>query len=175
MTIVKDLMVPVVDCGTVDQEMSLCEAIRTLKRTQNTLLVLDRDHRVVGKLGQTDIVTSIYPGHRHQNGSEAIAHTSLAGLSPALLNSLMQRYSPWNESLEQRCQEVLNLKVKDCMCTPRTDEYVQDSDSLEVAVNQFIAGHHQSLLVIRGDGIAGVLWLVDVLEQIAFGCADRNE
>ena len=175
MRIVKDLMVPVEDCGTVNQEISLCEAIRTLKRTQGTLLVLDKDHRVVGKLGHTEIVTSIYPTHRHQDGSEAIAHTSLAGLSPALLNSLMERYSNWNESQEQICQRLLNLKVKECIRTPSSDEGVLESDLLEVAIHKMVKGRHQSILVTGAKGIVGILTLADVLEQIARGCGEWDE
>ena len=66
MTLVKDLMATVEECGTVHQEMTVGEAIRTLASAQikqrspaglsqgGALLVLDQDNRVVGKIGQTD-------------------------------------------------------------------------------------------------------------------------
>ena len=129
----------------------------------------------MGKLGHTDIVTSIYPRHPHQNGSEAIAHTSLAGLSPALQNSLMQRYSHWHESLEQIYQRLLDLKVKECMCTPSSDEGVLESDLLEVAIYKMVKGRHQSILVTGTEGIVGILTLADVLEQIGRGCGDWDQ
>ena len=63
MNIVKDLMVSVGECGTVHQDTTVRQAIRTLKLARDkqpaswgafkyrVLLVLDDDHRVVGKLG----------------------------------------------------------------------------------------------------------------------------
>lgn len=62
MKFVKDLLVPGEECGTIRPEMTLCEAIRTLKRTPNrqrapaevfkyeASLVLDTGRSVVGKL-----------------------------------------------------------------------------------------------------------------------------
>jgi CBS domain-containing protein len=56
--------------------------------------------------------------------------------------------------------------VKDCMHTPGNDEYVQQSDSLELAVHQLVMGHHQSLLVTDGERVVGILTLTDVFEGI---------
>ena len=187
MKIVKDLMVPVEECGTVHQEMTLCEAIRSLKRTPNRqraqggvfsysgLLVLDTDRSVVGKLDSADIVVNMDPGYRYQEGSEAIAHTSTTGLSPAMLKSLMQQNFIWKESFQQICQRVLDLKVRDCMCTPGNDTCVLESDLLEAAMHKLAIGHHQSLLVIRDEVIVGVFKLNDVFEHIARNCRDWNE
>jgi len=178
MEIVKDLMLPVEECATVNQEMTVREAIQVLKRAQEkqraeggayqyrALLVLNEDNEVVGKLSHRDIVMSMEPKYRSQKGSEAIAHIFAAGLSPVLLKSMMQRYSFWGESFERRCQEVLNVKVKDCMHIPGNDEYVQQSDPLGLAIHQLIMGHHQSLLVTEGDCLVGMLTLTDVFEGI---------
>ena len=187
MKIVKDLMVPVEECETAHQNLTVCEAFETLERTRvghrphggtfkfGVLLVLNKNERVVGKLDHADIVMSMDPSFQGQEGSEAIAHTSTAGLSPAPLRSLTQRSSAWAESLEQRCRKVLGLKVRDCMCTPSSDECVLESDLLEVAIHKLAIGRHQSLLVTEGDCIVGVLMLGDVVEQIAKGCVDWNE
>jgi len=178
MEIVKDLMVPVEECVTVNQEMTVREAIQILEKAQEkqrakggayqyrALLVLNEENQVVGKLSHLDIVKNMEPKYRSQKGSEAIAHIYAAGFSPALLKSMMQRYSYWDESFERRCQEVLSVKVKDCMHTPGNDEYLQQSDSLELAVHQLVMGHHQSLSVTEGDCIVGILTLTDVFEGI---------
>lgn len=178
MEIVKDLMVPVEECVTVNQEMTVREAIQILEKAQEkqrakggayqyrALLVLNEENQVVGKLSHLDIVKNMEPKYRSQKGSEAIAHIYAAGFSPALLKSMMQRYSYWDESFERRCQEVLSVKVKDCMHPPGNDEYLQQSDSLELAVHQLVMGHHQSLSVTDGDCIVGILTLTDVFEGI---------
>ena len=178
MKLVKDLMVPAGECATVHQEVTLGEALQKFKAIGKgqsgaressecgALLVVDQDNQAVGKLGRTDIVMSLDPGYRSQGDSSAIAHTATAGLSPALLRSLLHRYSAWNESFDARCQSVLVLTVEECMCQPSSSECVMDSDPLEVAVHKLTISHHQSLLVVGTQGIAGILSLSDVFREI---------
>ena len=186
MNIVKDLMVPVGHCGTVHQDMTVRQAIRTLKEAQDkqrasrgafryrVLLVLDDDNRVVGKLGHFEIVMNMDPIYRSLEYSGEIVHTSTAGLSQTLLKSLLRWDSLSNESFEQRCPRVLNLKVKSCMCIAMTDECVLETDSLEVAIHKLTIYRQQSLLVMGLGGIAGILRLTDIFEQIAQGTGDWN-
>ena len=178
MKLVKDLMVPAEECATVRQEVTVGEALQKFKATGNgdsgvrgslecgALLVVDQGNRAIGKLGRTDIVMSLDPGYRRQGDSSAIAHTATAGLSPALLRSLLHRYSAWNESFETRCRSVLVLTVEECMCQPSSSECVMDSDLLEVAVHKLTVSRHQSLLVVGTQGIAGILGLCDVFREI---------
>ncbi|MDY6912495.1 MAG: CBS domain-containing protein [Chloroflexota bacterium] len=187
MKLVKDLMVPIEEYATVNQEMTIREAVEALEQAQEkyqarkyvykhrALLVLDNERNVVGKLSQLDIVMNMEPKYRSEKGSEAIAHTATVGFSPALLKSMMDWYSLWNEPFEKKCREVLRLKVKDCMYTPRNDEYVQREDSLEVAIHQLVMGRHQSLLVTGDDRIVGVLRLTDVFQQITLACKETPE
>ena len=178
MKLVKDLMVPAEECATVRQEVTVGEALLKFKAMGKSeggvrgssecgaLLVVDQGNRAVGKLGRTDIVMSLDPGYRRQADSSAIAHTATAGLSPALLRSLLHRYSAWNEPFETRCQSVLVLTVEECMCEPNSSECVMDSDLLEVAVHKLTISHHQTLLVVGSQGIAGILSLGDVFREI---------
>ncbi len=179
METVKDLMVPVAEYATVHEDQTLGVAIRTLARVREKrrvsgedyrprgLLVLGQKNRVVGKLSQMDIVMNLEPKYRTTTGSEALAHTATAGLSPELLKSMMDWYSLWDESFEQRCQKVLNMEVKDCMHLPRKDEYVREEETLEVAIHQLVMGRHQHLLVTRDRNIVGILRLSDLFERVA--------
>ena len=180
MRTVKDLMVLANQCASVHQDISVREAVRILKCTENrqgpcrvpfehgALLVLDEDNRFVGKLCRTDIVMKVDPACRARERPEAIAHTSTAGLSPALLRSLMEGHSLWSETFEQRCQKVLDLTVADCMCTPGSSEYVLETDLLDLAIHRLVIGSHQSLLVTGGEVIVGILSLTDVFEGLAW-------
>ena len=184
MEIVKDLMVPLEECATVGQEITIGQAILALKKSRDNqvasstssrflctgypaMLVLDDESWVVGKLGQTDIVLNLDPNYQGHGGFQAIAHTATAGLSPALLKSLVQWDSVWNESFEHRCRKVLNLKVKDWMCGAASEERVLESDPLQVAIHKLAVGYHQSLLVTSHDEVTGILRLSDIFEQIA--------
>ncbi len=51
-------------------------------------------------------------------------------------------------------------------------EYVKEDSGLNEAVHQLIMGHHQSLLVSRGEEIVGVLRLTDIFMEI---CTARKE
>ena len=187
MKLVKDLMVPAEQCATVRQEVTVGEALRKFKAMGKgqsgvresaecgALLVVDQGNRAIGKLGRTDIVMRLDPGYRRQGDSSAIAHTATAGLSPALLRSLLHRYSAWNESFETRCQSVLVLTVEECMCQPNSSECVMDSDLLEVAVHKLAISHHQSLLVVGTQGIVGILSLSDVFGEIDGEWCARHE
>ena len=179
METVKDLMVPVAEYATVHEDQTLGEAVITLAKVREKrrmrgedyrprgLLVLGQENRVVGKLSQMDIIMDLEPRYRTTTGSEALAHTATAGLSPALLKSMMEWYSLWDESFEQRCQKVLNMKAKDCMHLPRKDEYVGEEEPLEVAIHQMVMGRHQHLLVTKDREIVGILRLTDLFERVA--------
>jgi len=58
------------------------------------------------------------------------------------------------------------LEVKYFMYTPDDGEYIRDDAELNKAVHRLIEGRHQSLLVTRGDDIAGVLRLTDVFKLV---------
>ena len=184
MKIVRDLMVTVSKCDCIHQGVTIRDAILTLERGQNgphagedgftngVWLVLNNDSLVVGKLSPTDIVMNMDPIYRSQQGPQAIAHTATAGLSPALLKSLTENSPSWSKSFGQACQNVLNLRVKDCMRPPRDNECVTESETLEEAIHKLTADRLQSLLVTSGDRIVGILRLADVFQQLPLVCVN---
>ena len=186
MDLVQNLMLPIGKCLTVNQDMTVCQSIHVLESSyrelrdtgqelgQTTLLVLDEDNRVVGNLCYRDIVASMEPRYQSQRSSEVVAHLFASGLSPLLLKSMMERHSLWEGSFDQRCQEVLNARVKDCMHTPKSNEYVAQEEALEVAVHQLIIGRHQTLLVTEGENIVGVLSLSDPFQRLCLLCRDLD-
>ena len=182
MELVKELMLPIDQCVTVNQDWTVRDSIRLAQEAEEqrrrngevlsprALLALDDEDRVVGKLNHQDIVTNMEPRYRAQRSHETIAHIFAAGLRPALLKSMMERYSYWTETFDEKCQQVLDVKVKDCMHTAKREEYVRHSAPLELAVHQLVIGRHQSLLVIEGDSVVGTLTLADVLQRLRRLC-----
>ena len=69
--LVKDLMVPLSEYATVDEEATLFEAVLALEKAQEAfdhtqyrhraVLVLDRDQRVTGKVAQVDVLNALEP------------------------------------------------------------------------------------------------------------------
>lgn len=186
MNFVRELMLTSAKCGHISQDVTIREAIPMLERScdgprdggellnYGALLVLNKDNVVAGKLSPTEIVMSMDPNYHSQRGPDPIAHTATAGLTPALLKSLTQDLPSRWELFEQICQHVLDLKVKDCMCTPRSSECVLESETLEEAIHKFARGNHHSLLVTSGEKIVGILRLSDVFQQLTQGRSKLN-
>ena len=176
---ITELMIPIENYVTVYEDVTVGEAIKVLQKIRDKyqtegkqykprqLVVLDSDNKVVGRLNQMDVVSSLEPKYRSEPGDEAIKHISSSGISPTLLKEMMQWYSLWGESFSDRCKKVITMSVKDCMRLPRRDEYIAESESLETAVHQMVMGRHTALLVTRKDQVVGFLRLSDVFDQIA--------
>jgi CBS domain containing-hemolysin-like protein len=52
------------------------------------------------------------------------------------------------------------------METPTEGEIIAETATLDEAIHQFVIGHHQSLLVTRGEDIIGILRLTDVFTAV---------
>ena len=170
---VQELMVPLSEYTTVSEEATLYDAVLALEKAQQSfdpkkhrhraVLVYDKKHRVVGKLGQMDILKTLEPKYAEMGD---LVPLSRAGFSPEFLKSMIEKFALWDKPLTDICSKAAGLKVKDIMYTPTKGEYVEEDASLGEAIHQLVMGHHQSLLVTRGKKIVGILRLVDVFGRI---------
>ena len=60
------------------------------------------------------------------------------------------------------CQKAGEQNVKKFMYTPSEGEYIQANATMDQAINQFILGQYQSLMVAEKLDVIGVLRLADV-------------
>jgi len=79
---------------------------------------------------------------------------------------MIKSYGLWRKPLEGICRKAAEMKVKEIMHSPSEGEYVGENDTLDTAIHQLVMGHHQSLLVTRGEEIIGILRLCDVFRKI---------
>ncbi|UCB51335.1 MAG: CBS domain-containing protein [Deltaproteobacteria bacterium] len=166
-------MVPLAEYATVSEEATLFDAVLALEKAQEAfdpkkhrhraILVFDKKNKIVGKLGQLDILRALEPRYAEMGDLGTLSRT---GFSPQFLRSMVEKFALWDESLRDICSKAARLKVKDIMYTPTEGEYVEESASLGDAIHQLLMGHHQSLLVTRGKEIVGILRLVDVFKEI---------
>src|SRR5512139_2627594 len=153
---VKDLMVPLAEYATVNEDANLYAAVVALEEAQKkfrqdaykhrAILVLDREGRVVGKLSQLDVIKGLEAGYRKMGDFKGIAHT---GFSMEFIKSMVNKYDLWQKPLEDICRRSPHIKVKDIMYTPTEGEYVHQEATLDQALHQLVVGHHQSLLVTK--------------------------
>jgi CBS domain-containing protein len=172
---VKDLMVPLEEYATVSQDATLYEAVMALEKAHEELdrtrykylhraiLAFDENNHVVGKLSQLDVLKALEPKYREMGDPGRL---SRAGFSPQFLESIMEHHALWDKPLVDICKRATELVVKDFMYTPTEGEFVDQNDSLAKAIHQLVMGHHQSLLVTKGEEIVGRLRLTDVFKDV---------
>ncbi|MBU3951965.1 MAG: CBS domain-containing protein [Proteobacteria bacterium] len=183
--IVKDLMIPLSEYATVNDDADLSEALDALETAQEqfdksryrhrAILVLEKKTgKVIGKLSQLDVIRSLEPKYELFTEEKKFPQASMSylGFSPKFMNAILEQYELWYEPLNDICKNAGIKKVKEIMYTPTAGEYVNEEANLGVAVHQLIMGHHQSLLVIRDEDIVGILRLTDVFKEI---CIKRRK
>ena len=171
----KDLMVPLAEYATVSEDANVFEAFKALEDAQKAfspqryrhraVLVLDKEDRVVGKLGQHDIIQALEPQHKGFKNPEKGALDHL-GFSRTFIESVSLQYDTWDRPLQNLYRKALEQKVKAFMYKPTEGEYIEESVTINETIHRLIIGNHHSLLVTKGPDIVGVVRLTDVFELI---------
>ncbi|MFW5908649.1 MAG: HPP family protein [Desulfosalsimonas sp.] len=183
---VRDIMVPLEEYATIGQDASLFDAVLALEKAQaeyrrteskylhRAILVYDDKGKIVGKLSQLDILRGLEPKYR-QAAADDSGRMVASGFSQQFLRNMVKQFSLWDKPMADICKKATQMKAKDCMHLPEEGEFVREDDSLDVAINQLVMGHHQSLLATDDNGrIVGILRLTDVFKQIADAMKECN-
>ena len=173
MKIVKDIMVPLSDYPTVPMEATLREAVEALEKAQKKLdptryrhravLVYDDNKKIIGKISQLDVLKALEPKYDQMKDSRSLARF---GFSKEFMKSLFEQFNLLDKPLDDIGKKAGKLKVKEIMYTPSDGEFVAETATLNEAIHQLVLGHHQSLLVTRGEEIVGILRQTDVFKEV---------
>jgi CBS domain-containing protein len=171
--IVKDLMIPISEYETIPIESNLYEAALALDKAQKTyeqgmyphriLLISDENGEIVGKISQLDVLRALEPKGQQIHDSKTL---SRFGVSSQYLKPMLNQCGFWDKPLIDICRSAGRLKVKILVCAPAEGEYVPEDASLSEAIHQLALEHHQSLLVIRGKKIVGILRQTDLFKEV---------
>lgn len=169
---VKDLMVPLAEYATVEEDASLFEAVQALEQAQEhfdsekyrhrAILVVSKANHVIGKISQLDALKALEPKYSEFGSKGATA----IGFSKKFIMSIMKGHDMWSKPMTDLCRKAMNIQAKDIMYTPSEGEYIEENASLDQAIHQLVIGLHQSLLVTRIGYITGVLRLTDVFVAV---------
>jgi len=172
---VESLMVPIEEYATVSRDATLYEAVKALEKAQEeqdrkryhylhrSILVLDRNGRVEGKIGQLDVLMALEPKYKDMGDMESL---SRGGFSVDFMKSIMEMFSLCDIPFTDMCARAGDLKVKKFMNSLSEGEYVEADMALCEAVHMFVIGNHQSLLVTEDGEIIGILRLTDVFKEV---------
>jgi CBS domain-containing protein len=172
--IVKDLMVPLSEYAVISDDASIYEAVLALEKAQQAydqtkyrhrgILVKNKEGNIVGKLVQLDVLRALEP--KYEDMKSDTPGIAKYGFSRKFLLSMLETYKLFDKPLDDICRKAGLEKVSKYMHRPTEGEYIAEDDSLDRAIHLFVVGHHQSLLVTRGEKIVGLLRLTDVFAAV---------
>ena len=171
---VSDLMVPLADYVTVSEDATLGEAVAALKASQagvdpgkhphRAILILDKQHHVVGKIDLLTILRALEPKYEEMLSDKGPWHL---GFTRKFQKAMFESLRLWQDPLDKICKKSGGIQVKTFMASPVESEMIEIDASLGEAVHQLVIGHHQSLLVTDARQVVGILRLADVFQTIA--------
>ena len=169
--LVKDLMLPLNEYPTVNEDGTLLDAVNSLENAQHMLrdgshphravLVIDKDGNVIGKIGQLGFLKALEPGYNYLGDLQLL---SKSGLSTELIEVMKENFNFWNDSLKNICERAKTIRVRDVMHP--FSESVEEDASLMEAIHTIIMGQTFSLLVRKGQRITGIIRLSDLFSEI---------
>ena len=172
---VKELMVPLEEYATVSENANLLEAVIALDKAQEkfnrtpyrhrAILVLDQNGQIVGKISQHDVLMALELNYKYLLKNEKGALHRF-GLSDMFIKYTMEEYNVWNKPLDHLCKKAIQRNVKEFMYTPGEEEFIDENETMNIAIHKLIIGKHHSLIVTWKGKIVGVLRLTDVFENI---------
>jgi len=171
--VVKELMVPLSEYATVLEGSTLFDAVLALEKAEEEfdhakykhrgVLILDKTRRVIGKLGQLDVLRALEP---KEEGSGDIDELNRFGFSSNFVHKLRKQRRLKAAPLKDICSKASKLKVEDFMQAPSEGEFIEAEASLEMALMQLVMGRHLSLIVTRDTDIIGILRLTDAFAAV---------
>ncbi|MCG6878335.1 MAG: CBS domain-containing protein [Deltaproteobacteria bacterium] len=170
---VKELMVPLSEYATVPVGSTLFDAVLALEEAQEEfdhtkykhrgVLILDKNKRVVGKLGQLDVLRALEPKDAN---SGRISELSQFAFSSKFIHKLRKQRRLKAAPLKDVCSIASKLRVEDFMQTPSEGEFIEAEAYLDMAIMQLVTGRHISLLVTRNEEIIGILRMTDAFAAV---------
>jgi Mg2+/Co2+ transporter CorC len=166
----KEMMIPISDYVTVQKGDNLTEVLRAIEdrrvadqgHAHRDAIVVDENGRFVGKVTMIDIFRALEPNYRKTKAEEERQQT----LTDAFVERAVKDFKLWLEPVESVCERGSKVKVADAMHIPEKSEFIKEEDTLEKAMNYYVMGVHQPLIVRKGDDVTGVLRFGDVFEVV---------
>ena len=91
------------------------------------------------------------------------------------LKSMIQHHRLFDRTLDDLRKMAARIRVREFMHNVSADECIDENATLDEAIHILVMGHHQSLLVTRGDDIVGILRLTDVFSAVFQSLATLSE
>ncbi len=172
-TIVREFMTPVEDFPRISQDAPFGDAVAALEKAreefsagkvkQFLLLVEDGQGRVIGKVSPMDVLLGLEPGYLNLIDSSGLRFKDVN----YVVESMRAKARLWAKPFENLCQSATTRSAKDIMRRPVQSTRIKASDSMDAAFHHFLAGRHDSLFVMEGETVIGILKFSDVYHAVS--------
>jgi hypothetical protein len=173
-SLVKDLTVPISKFPKISDSATFSGAVFTLekaeeefnagKREQRIVVVVDKHNNVVGKLSPLDVVRGLEPNYDKIVDSQHSAHV---GNFDYVIQSMKDQTLLWSSPLDDLCATAKDVLVRDFITAPRSSQVIDHEETLDKALHRFVVFRHDSLFVMSGDKLIGLLRFSDVYREIS--------
>ena len=165
---VKDLMIPISNYVTVKKSDNLVDVLQALESARQAdahahrdAIVVDDSGAFLGKVTMIDIFRALEPNYGKLMGGK-----TTGTLTRDFVMKAVKEFNLWAEPEADICQRGARKSVAEVMHTPRSVEFLQEEDTLEKALNLYVMGVHQPLIVKRGETVTGILRFGDMFEVV---------
>jgi Mg2+/Co2+ transporter CorC len=167
--LVKELMIPISDYVTVKRGNNLTDVLLAIEQSRKAgqghahrdAIVVDEDGHFIGKVTMIDIFRALEPNYPRVRRDQ-----KKQTLTDDFVRKAVKEFKLWVEPIEDVCERGSKVTVADAMHIPENSEYIQESDTLEKALNYYVMGVHQPLIVKNGDTVTGLLRFGDIFEIV---------
>jgi CBS domain-containing protein len=171
-TTVKDVMIPLEECPVIAPDATLVDALLALDEAQKRLpsgrqpyravLVAGEGRNIVGKLGQWAFLMALEPKYFVHGDMGKLAR---AGVDPQLIESMMEHYSFFQDSLPDLCSRAAGIRVCDIMRP--VEDSIDGNAPLSRAIHQMVMRQTLSILATRDSQVVGLVRLSDLFDVAA--------
>lgn len=166
--LIKTVMIPLPDYVTINETATVYDVFHVLEKNKSDgrhahrdVIVVDANGKFKGNVTMLDIFKSLEPNYKR-----LFENYEGKTLTKDYVINAMRDFNLWLEPMKNICERSANIKVSDIMHVPSKNEYLQENDSLEKALHEYVMGAHQPLIVKNGDTVTGVLRFGDLFEVI---------
>jgi len=166
--LVKTVMIPLSDYVTIEADNTLYDVFQILENNKASgshahrdAIVVDHNGNFKGKVTMLDIFRTLEPNYK-----KLFKNYEGGTLTKDYVMNAVQDFQLWLEPMQSLCERGAGIKVSEIMHVPEDYEYLQENDSLEKALHEYVMGLHQPLIVKNGDTVTGVLRFGDLFEIV---------
>lgn len=162
-TKVKDLMLPLERYTNVSADASLHDVFLALEGALKgrgktdaaeardfAVLVLDKDKRVLGRLGVWDVLHGLDP--QVQKRVDPLA--------------IVDGYEAWDQPLAHLAAKTRHRRARDLVNALPKHEFIDEEATIDEALRRLLDNRTLSLVAMRGASAVGVLRIVDVFQYV---------